>query len=131
MQPPEPMGSQPAHEGEKVREMLDLAERSPIDLAHACAVSESMARRYLKTAHFGAKAWETVSRGLVALGLDPRRVRQVVDPTLAAREEPERLVPLLNGFGRRQMEALLRILDASEQARYVLRVVVKDRLNRG
>jgi hypothetical protein len=127
-------GREAVHEGAKVRELLELAGRRPADLSRACRVSESMVAKYVKTARFGAKAWETVSRGLAMLDIDPRLVRSPPEPlpaTLAARDEPEKLRPLLDKFQRRQLEALLQILDASEATRYVLRFLVKDRLDRG
>jgi hypothetical protein len=93
-------------------------------------VTPTAVNRYLGAERLGAKAWETMSRGLVALGLDPRRVRPNAPLSLPARDAPEDLRPLLDGFRRRQLEAMLRVLEAPPEAQYVLKVVIRDRLER-
>jgi hypothetical protein len=117
------------HEGRKIKEALERAGKRPADLARACGVTQTAVARYLVAEKLGAKAWETVNHGLVALGIDPRQVRLPPAFTLSARE-PEDLRPLLSGFSRRQLESLMKILESSPEAQYVLRVVVKDRLER-
>jgi hypothetical protein len=119
-----------AHEGARIRELLERQHKRPVDLARACGVTQTAVARYLAAEQLGAKAWETVSGGLTKLGIDPRHVRTPPPLTFIAREGPEDLRPLLQGFNRKQLEALLKILESTEEARYVLRVVVKDRVER-
>jgi AcrR family transcriptional regulator len=125
--------SPPAHEGTKIRDCLARAGRRPADLARACGVSPTAVTRHLTAARLGAKAWETVSRGLAALGIDPRQVRAPAPPplSLVAREGPEDLRPLVEGWSRRHLEAVVKILEASLEAQFVLKVVLRDRLERG
>jgi hypothetical protein len=125
------MATEPeVNEGAKLKELLVRAHKRPVDLARACGVTQTAVARYLAAEKLGAKAWETVSRGMIALGIDPRQLRQPPPLTFIAREGPPDLRPLLSGFSRKQLEALLKILEATDEARYVLRVVVRDRIER-
>jgi len=119
-----------ASEGRKLRELLERAHKRPVDLARACEVTQTAVARYLAAETLGARAWERVSAGLSKLGIDPRQVRQPPPLTFIAREAPEDLRPLLQSWSRKQLEALLKILEATEEARYVLSIIVKDRLER-
>src|SRR5438132_10086909 len=100
------MGDPPkSHEGEKIRALLAQADKRPSDLARAAGVTQTSVGRYLTAEKLGAKAWETASRGLVSLGLDPRQVRPTAI-VLKAREGPEDLRPLIQGFARKHLEAV-------------------------
>lgn len=126
-----PMGDTPKnHEGQKLRALLAQAGKRPSDLARQAGVTQTSVGRYLTAERLGAKAWETASRGLLGLGLDPRQIRAGGVVGLRAREEPEDLRPLLHGFARKHLEALAQILAAPADAQYVLRMVIKDRLER-
>ena len=126
------MTEAPVHEGRKIRALLEAAGKRPADLARAIGVTQTSVGRYLEAEHLGAKAWESAARGLSRLGIDPWQVRPI-EPHLGrtARERPEELRQLLAGFGRRQLEQLLKILESSPETHYVLRVVIADRLARG
>ena len=118
------------HEGQKIRALLKQADLKPADLARACEVTQTSVSRYLKPEKLGAKAWETASRGLLVLGLDPRQIRPTALVGMRAMEGPEDLRPLIHGFSRKHLEALKLILEASPDAQFILKVVVLDRLER-
>lgn len=115
-----------------IRTLLEAAGKRPSDLARAGGVTQTSVGRWLGAERLGAKAWESARRALSALGIDPWQVRSVeAHGGRIARERPEEVRQLLAGFGRRQLEQLLRILEASPETHYVLKVVIADRLARG
>lgn len=120
--------SNKVHEGNRIRELLAEADKRPSDLARAAQVTQTSVGRYLAADKLGAKAWETASRGLLNLGIDPRKIRASAAVPLRLRESPEDLRGLLTGFNKKQLESLKTILEASAEAQFVLRVVIQDRL---
>jgi hypothetical protein len=116
------------HEGNRIRQLLADADKRPSDLARAAGVTQTSVGRYLVAEKLGAKAWETASRGLLTLNIDPRQIRPASSVPLRMRESPDDLRGLLVGFQRKHLEALKTILEASPEAQYVLRVVIQDRL---
>src|SRR4051794_29431693 len=120
------------HEGQKIRQLLEQAGKRPADLARAIGVTQTSVGRYLEAERLGAKAWESCSRGLSKLGIDPWQVRPLeLHAGRTARERPEELRQMLQGFGKRQLEQLQKILEASPETHWVLRVIIADRLARG
>ena len=116
------------HEGNRIRALLGEIEKRPADLARAADVTQTSAGRWLDAERLGAKAWETASRGLLALGIDPRKVRPSASVPLRLRENADELRALLHGFSRKQLEALKQILDSTPEAQLVLKIVIQDRL---
>ena len=126
------MVEKPVHEGHKIRALLEAAGKRPADLARAIGVTQTSVGRYLDAERMGAKAWESASRGLSTLGIDPWQVRPLeIHGGRIARERPDELRQMLVGFGKRQLEQLLKILEAPPETHYVLRVIISDRMNRG
>mgnify|MGYP000988189548 CR=1 FL=1 len=117
------------HEGNKIRALLAEHDKRPSDLARATGVTQTSVGRYLTSEKLGAKAWETCSRGLLNLGLDPRLIRPSATVPARLRESPEDLRALLGGFQKKHLEALKAILALPAETQYILRVLIEDRLD--
>lgn len=115
----------PMHEGERVLELLKAAKRSQSDLADAAGVSTAMVSKYVKSETFRPGAWDTLSAGLRRLGINPEQIRKTI--TLN-RERPEDLRPYVANMTAEQLRGVLRILDADDGARHVLRIAIEERL---
>jgi hypothetical protein len=102
-----------AHEGERIRELVERAGKKPSDFARACGVTRTAVDRYLGSAKIGKHAWTTVRAGLVKMGIDPSKVRPQEEPMA----EEKDLRPLIAGWSREQLEALKAVLDAEQLAR--------------
>lgn len=104
------------HEGETINLLLKESGRTVQDLAKACGVEWPAAKKYILAKRLGAKAWETCSKGLLKLEIDPSLVRPTLIesmPTVAV----EDLKPLLTVFQTDQLETLRKILKADSRAR--------------
>lgn len=104
------------HEGETIKRLLDETGHTVQDLAKACHVEWPAAKKYMTAKRLGAKAWETCSRGLLKLEIDPSLVRPTLIETLPT-ATVEDLKPLLPQFKDDQLDTLRRILKADSRAR--------------
>lgn len=104
------------HEGKAIAELLSERGLKPAALAEACDVTWPAVKKYLQAAKLQSKAWDTCSRGLEKLGIDPAliRPRRLM---LVAHAPAIDLKPLVVGFDRSQMEKLKQILESDEGAR--------------
>lgn len=102
-----------AHEGNRLREVLERSAKTPADLAKACGVTRPAVDRYLNAAMIGKKAWTTVREGLKKLDIDPLKVK----PNDVIVDDPEDLRPYVEDFSREQLVKLLHILDADRLER--------------
>lgn len=114
------------HEGQRLQGALDDAGKRQADLADALGISAQAVSRYMKAKRFKAAAWETISGGLVKIGISPSRVRLSDESGSSLMD----LRPHLVMFTNAQLPALLAILEADKPSREALVMLIKDRLER-
>lgn len=116
------------HEGNKIRELLEERGKKPADLAKAAHRSWPAIDKQLKQETLGAGAWETISKGLIGLQIDPGLVRPL--RSIAGFKQAADLRPLIDDFSLRQLHALKVILESEAEAQKNLHLIVDDRLAR-
>lgn len=107
------------HEGLLIERLLKEKGYTVQDLARACGVEWPAAKKYVQARRLGAKAWETCSRGLRKLEIDPSLVRPTITESLSI-VPVEDLKPLLTHFSAEQLGYLRHILQADSRARDAL-----------
>jgi hypothetical protein len=105
------------HEGKQIKRLLEQHGLTIARLAEACGVEWSSAQKYINAQQLGVVAWDTCSKGLCALAIDPALVKRVGSVPAAKPEPIEDLKPHLPEFSRQQLETLLKILRADARAR--------------
>lgn len=116
------------HEGDRLLALLKAHGKTQVDLANAAAVSRQAVSQWVSAKSLRPQAFETCRKGLTALGIDPGELRPALR-MMERRKRPEDLRPYTENFKtRRQIEDLLRILAADDDARDQLRVVLEERL---
>ena len=105
------------HEGEAIKRLLKDKGYSIQDLARAAGVKWPSAARYVRAERLGAKARESCTRGLLALGLDPRQIWTWA----SAAQSIEDLKALVLHFKGPQLQALRTLLlaEKADQGRLV------------
>lgn len=106
------------HEGSTILKLLAERGKSVKDLAVACGVEWSGAKKYVAAAVIKPGAWTTCKKGLEKLGIDPDLVKppRPTGPTLTTMAT-EDLKPLVSDFNRGQMERLRKILQSDDASR--------------
>lgn len=108
----------PQHEGAVIAKLLAEHGKSIKDLAVACGVEWSGAKKYVAAATIKPGAWTTCKKGLEKLGIDPDLVKpsRPTSPTLTTMAT-EDLKPMVSDLNRGQMERLRKILQSDEASR--------------
>jgi hypothetical protein len=106
------------HEGAILKKLLKERGKTVRDLAVACGVEWTAAKKYVAASTIGPGAWETCRKGMEKLGIDPDLVKPPRPPgTMLTAMATEDLKPLVADFNRGQMERLRKILQSDDASR--------------
>lgn len=119
--------------GEKLRKLLDEHGVTQTELGDAChpPISPTSVGRYIRALDsdtLNEYQWERLAAAIQKVGLDAAEIRPLPRPRLT---DVDKLFRMLDTFNDNQLEALINILNSSdENERMLLRVIAQDRLRR-
>lgn len=106
------------HEGKRLKDLIKAHGITADALAQFGGVSAGAVSKWFKEETIGDRAWMSAARALKAAGIDPQQIRAA--PIILARDKGPPAIdlrPLIDGFDRRQMESLRRVLRAPDADR--------------
>lgn len=121
----EEVTTEPQGEGAKLKALLEKYGKKQADLSRVCNVATSRVSFIANLDRFPPGTWDTVRTGLELLGIPPTELRPE-QPVLGG-GRIEDLRPLLARFDYGQLDAILKILSANDQSRYLLRIAIEER----
>jgi len=116
------MANEHAHEGNRIKALLEQQGHNIQDLARAGGVSWQAAKKWVQSEVLGAGARETASAALGKLGIDPRSIWPTQSlASTAISTEIDALKPMLKLFSLDQLETVRRLLlaEKADQIRLV------------
>ena len=121
-----------AHDGMALKRVLADNGEAVASFASRIGVTPKAIYKQMKEAEFGEVARARYSRGLVAMGVDPKRVwPQIhVEDRTAAADDGAELGAILDRFDPAQLAALRTALGADDSTRRDLLLLISDRLRR-
>lgn len=117
-------------QGDMLLKIMKERDVSQSAIARDADVSPTTVKRWLDALNDGSiedDQWRAFAEALRRADINPELIRPV--PPMKDKLVPTDLLPLADVFlSRQQLEALIRIIDAKDGARAVLRVLVAERL---
>jgi hypothetical protein len=118
------------HDGRQLVAVLARHGYNQADLARAVELSASAVNKWSKMPVLGNQILEQIEKGFGELKIDIKELHRMIEER-AATATVEDLRPQLDGMNRKQLQQVLTILSAGDEARERLRMVIEYHLEHG